>query len=109
MNNRQHIITIIKAKACQDLMSEINYQMEAYRDEGYDLADALYDVEDIAESEKDFAILKRARAIIIEAGGYIEMPARTDTGKDTRFIFKKKMYGWPHAGGWVTWIEEVMK
>lgn len=108
MNNRQNIINIIKAKACQDLMSEINYHMSIDHEAPYDLADALYDTEDIAEAEKDFGILKRARAIIIEAGGYVEMPVKLYEGKDTRFIFKKKMYGWPHTG-WSIWIEEVVK
>lgn len=106
MNNRQNIINIIKLDADQDLMSELNYHLRTEHEESYDLADAICDLEEIAESEKDFAMLRKTRAIIVKAGGYIEMPIKTETGRDTRFIFNKKKYGWPHAGGWITWIDE---
>lgn len=105
MNNRQNIINIIKAKACQDLMSELNYHMQNEHEYAYDLADALNDAEAFAENNRDFSILKKTRAIIIEAGGYVEAPTKNDIGRDTRFIFKKKKYDWPHAG-WSIWIEQ---
>ncbi len=106
MSNRQNVIDAIHKFNNKALNNEIAYFMDEEREYAYDEADALSDALDIAEFSNDRKIIKAARTVLINAGGFVPEPVKTDIGRDTRFTLDGVKYSWQHEGGWETWLEQ---
>lgn len=105
MNNRQKVKAAIVVLNDNAINSEIDYLLAQEHDYVFDEADALNDILDLAEYNKDRSLIRKCRIILIEAGGFCLAPVNnTVMGSDTRFQLNGKKYDWPHYGGWETWL-----
>jgi hypothetical protein len=108
MTNRERVTAAIEQHATQRLRDELDYFMDGDREYDYDMADALSDVLDYAEREKDRAMARTAIDVLI-AAGYYQPRAGGDDGWTTTGRDRSPVRGgvrYDCVAAWAAWIDE---
>lgn len=105
MTNRQRVIDAYHATATKRLRDEVDYYLDTYSDtEGYDVADAVNDAINFAESNDDKPLVRDGINVLIAAGYYEPRTGEvTTTGRDRSPVRKGVKYDCVAA--WSVWID----